>query len=89
LVVEGTSGFAGSNRFREQLWMAALQDESHFGAAHPASSFVPTYRTVATQSWFPGFVRHELATRGVRVEQVGVKPSWRAVVAVGVVEFVR
>lgn len=38
-MVKGTSGSVRSARFREWVWMAALQDRSCFGMASPASSF--------------------------------------------------
>lgn len=44
------------------------------------------YRAIVRRHWFQATVGHRLTTRGVRVDQVGVNPPWRAVAAVGVAQ---
>jgi hypothetical protein len=53
------------------------------GVRRVRSETRPGHRTVAGGSCFPGCSRHELATRGVRIEKVGVNLLRRAVAAAG------
>jgi hypothetical protein len=86
--VEGTSGAADQTTFREDVWEATLryimrQCDVPGGLIRKR----PTHRTVAQRQRFPDDTGHQLATGGVRVKQVGVKPPRRAVAFVVVVEF--
>lgn len=84
-VVEGTSGAVDWELFRESLQEAALQGCPCICGGDPASSSCVS-RGRHTDDRFkqplPGWAKHGLATGGVRVEQVGVKPLQRSVVVV-------
>jgi hypothetical protein len=85
LAVEGTSDAAERVALRGAAWEAVLKGESRESAVSRVGSFergrLPHGRWVRFN---PSRIWHELATGGVRVEQVGVNPLWRAVAATGV-----
>jgi hypothetical protein len=94
---EGTLGAVDCVTFRGVAWKAALKGSSRVSAAGrvgrvprkgssgPApkgagETELPHGRSAPI---VPSGVGHLLATRGVRVDQVGVNPQWRAVAAWG------
>jgi hypothetical protein len=86
--VEGTSGAADQTTFREDVWEATLRYiMRQCDVPGELIRKRPTHRTVAQSQRFPDDTGHQLATGGVRVKQVGVKPPRRAVAVVVVVEF--
>jgi hypothetical protein len=84
--VEGTPGAAERVPFREGTGEAALVGtELPWPLRTSVSSFERgRNRTVVLLGVVPVTSGHELATGGVRVNQVGVNPLRRAVVVVGV-----
>jgi hypothetical protein len=82
--MEGTLGAVECALFRESVQEAALRSRSRFGGICLAVPFERgRYRTAAGVGPLSGTGRHGIATEGVRVSQVGVNPSRRAVVVGG------
>jgi len=83
--MEGILGAVECALFRESVQEAALRSKSRFGGICLAVPFERgRYRTAAGVGPLSGTGRHGIATEGVRVSQVGVNPSRRAVVVGGV-----
>jgi hypothetical protein len=94
---EGTLGAVDCITFRGVVWKAALKGRSRASAAGRVSRVprrlfgarIERYRgdrlpRGRSAPFVPSGVGHLFTTRGVRVDQVGVNPQWRAVAAVGV-----
>jgi hypothetical protein len=85
--VEDASSAAEQSAFREGGWKAALKaGHAQVWQAEAGWFDRGRYRTVAGWSPFPGTIRHQLATRGVRAKSGWGRANTRAVAWVVVVE---